>query len=124
MRQSLDIAPHRDQFHEIPYDLYCPSLCSEANIIQGRTCDKCGLYFCSKKAVLCHKKIHKKQKKSNELIREENDDEEGEDGDRSEEKDENGKEEKTSREERDSNDGECTPVITIEQSAHIPWADD
>lgn len=64
LRQSLNISPQHDRFEDIPYDSYCPSLCSNPKVIEDRTCKDCGMYFCSKKAVLTHRKfLHKKQKK-------------------------------------------------------------
>lgn len=45
--------------------MYCPSLKENPELLRGRTCPDCGLYFCSKKAVTIHKSaLHKKPKKT------------------------------------------------------------
>lgn len=111
LRQSLNIAPQYDHFNEIPYDFYCPSLCSDLKLIVERTCKECGLYFCSKKAVTLHKNslVHQKLLGTTSWQEEEE-----------KEKEEN-KEQEREWHDNETNEAEIAPVITIEQSAHIPW---
>lgn len=40
---------------KLPYDYYCPTVKLE---VTERTCKYCGIYFCSKKAVKVHQRIH------------------------------------------------------------------
>ncbi|XP_060806168.1 uncharacterized protein LOC132903036 [Amyelois transitella] len=60
LRRSLGITPTHDGFNKLPYDLYCPSLQKDRRQLLERTCQWCGLYFCTKKKVKehvnsCHK---------------------------------------------------------------------
>lgn len=62
MGRSLRITPAHDGFSKLPYDLYCPSLQKDRKQLLKRTCQICGLYFCTKKKVkehisTCHKQI-------------------------------------------------------------------
>ncbi|KAL4721037.1 hypothetical protein ACJJTC_012456 [Scirpophaga incertulas] len=60
LRRSLGITPTHEGFNKLPYDLYCPSLQKDRRQLLERTCQWCGLYFCTKKKVKehvnsCHK---------------------------------------------------------------------
>ncbi|KAF9422454.1 hypothetical protein HW555_001852, partial [Spodoptera exigua] len=60
LRRSLGITPTHEGFNKLPYDLYCPSLQKDRRQLMERTCQWCGLYFCTKKKVKehvnsCHK---------------------------------------------------------------------
>ncbi|XP_065172504.1 uncharacterized protein [Atheta coriaria] len=60
LRLSLGISPTHNGFNKMPYDLYCPSLQKDRQQLLERTCQWCGLYFCTKKKVKehvnsCHK---------------------------------------------------------------------
>lgn len=61
LRRSLGITPTHEGFDKLPYDLYCPSLKQDRQQLEGRTCQRCGLYFCTKKSVKAHVKSCHKQ---------------------------------------------------------------
>ncbi|CAG5001392.1 unnamed protein product [Parnassius apollo] len=54
LRRSLGITPTHEGFKKLPYDLYCPSLQKDRQQLLERTCQRCGLYFCTKKKVKEH----------------------------------------------------------------------
>ncbi|XP_050498755.1 uncharacterized protein LOC126879621 [Diabrotica virgifera virgifera] len=54
LRRSLDIAPIYEDFGKLVYDQYCPSLQKDHHILLERTCQRCALYFCTKKKAKAH----------------------------------------------------------------------
>lgn len=116
LQQSLALTPSDDRFHELPYDLYCPSLQLKPELLLDRTCKECGLYFCSKKAVAAHKtSLHKKKKKTGDRVSEE----------------ENERAESEDMEDLDTHDlethsqqDEAPAFVSVEKSNENPWVDD
>lgn len=63
LRRSLEITPTYEGFGKLIYDLYCPSLQKDRQILLERTCQRCALYFCTKKKAkehvnFCHKQYN------------------------------------------------------------------
>ncbi|CAH2087125.1 unnamed protein product [Euphydryas editha] len=66
LRRSLGMTPTHECFNKLVYDLYCPSLQKNRQQLVERTCQWCGLYFCTKKKVKEHvNPCHKQLKPSN-----------------------------------------------------------
>lgn len=100
LTKTLHIKPDLDK---LPYDFYCPSLQSG---IADRTCKICGIYFCSKKAVLNHAKFLHSRKDAN--IEDNCDETEKEF-------------EVEANQLKDTE--EIAPIISIEESLQNPWTE-
>lgn len=67
LRRSLEITPTYEGFGKLIYDLYCPSLQKDRQTLLERTCQRCALYFCTKKRAKEHVNFCQKQNNTPEM---------------------------------------------------------